>query len=282
MNVFKTTIKLTSCCALIFMFFILSGNSLAANQLIYDFAKLLTSEEVEHLESLAASYGQETEVDIVILTTNHTDGKTIEQFMGDFYDEKGLGFDKVHGNTVILTIDMNEREVYVAGFYKGEEYINNYRAELIRKEITPYLSEGDFYGAFSSYINLTKHYLGIKPEIPSQPNVSPPNNYVGQPNNNNKVEYSGENVFFNPAFQIFFSLFLGTLVVGIMAYRSSPKKTTNSRTYLDESRSVVTARRDSFIRKTVTKIQKPKNNNKGSGGGFTGGGRSHSGSKGRF
>ena len=28
----------------------------------------------------------------------------------DFYDEQGLGFDKVHGNAVILTMDMNFRE----------------------------------------------------------------------------------------------------------------------------------------------------------------------------
>ncbi|OIJ15294.1 hypothetical protein BKP35_04690 [Anaerobacillus arseniciselenatis] len=267
------------------MFFIFSGTSLAAsNQLIYDFAELLTNEEVEQLESLASSYGQETEVDIVILTANHTDGKSIEQFMGDFYDEKGLGFDKPHGNTVILTIDMNEREVYVAGFYKGEEYINNYRADLIREEITPYLSEGDFYGAFKNYMDLTKHYLGIEPEAPSQPNVSPPNNQAGPPNNYNPNE---ENIFLNPIFQFLSSIFMGALVVGIMAYRSSPKKTTNSRTYLDEGRSAVTARRDSFIRKTVSKVRKPKNNNNRSGGGFggggfTGGGRSHSGSKGRF
>lgn len=282
------TVKKLSFIALIFLFLfpMLTGHALAAgNQKINDFAELLTSEQVEQLERLANSYSEETEVDIVVLTTSQTNGKSIEQFMGDFYDEIGLGYDQRHGNTVILTLDMNEREVYVAGFYKGEHYINNERADFIRQEITPYLSEGDFYGAFKNYIELTRHYLGIEPVVTSEP-------IQNQPINNEQARVitntpNQENIFFELWFQLLISGGVGAIAVGIMGYHSSGRKTTNSRTYLDESRSAVTASRDTFIRKTVTKVKRPTNNNNNSsggfgGGGFTGGGRSHSGSKGRF
>ena len=65
------------------------------------------------------------------MTTDHTEGKDIVEYMEDFYDDKALGYDKPHGNA-ILTIDMNNRDVYLAGFYKGEEYLDDYRLDLIQ------------------------------------------------------------------------------------------------------------------------------------------------------
>ncbi|MEM5594553.1 hypothetical protein AAHH67_27500 [Niallia circulans] len=50
-------------------------------------------------------------------------------------------------------------------------------------------------------------------------------------------------------------------------------------TYMDNSK--IINRQDRFIRKTVTKQRKPQNNS-GGGGGITGGGHSHSGSRGKF
>ncbi|MCT8137645.1 TPM domain-containing protein [Anaerobacillus sp. CMMVII] len=267
---------------------ILSLTALASTeQKIYDFAELLTATEVEELETLADMYSDQTQVDIIILTTNGTDGRPVEQYMGDFYDEKGLGYNRAHGDTVILTIDMLERDVYVAGFYKGETYVDNDRAEMIREEITPYLSDGDFYGAFWEFIELTKYYLEMEPEAPR------PSDPIKTPNYNEtpQVIYhppAEENIFFELWFQLLASGIVGALVVGIMAYHSSGRKTTNARTYLDDNNSALIAKNDTFVRKTVTKTKKPtSNNNRGGGGGFggggfTGGGHSHSGSKGKF
>jgi uncharacterized protein len=276
----KTRLRTLSLFILIF-FLMFSGDALATTkQKIYDYAELLTAEEVEDLERLATAYSDETEVDIIILTTNETDGRAVEDYMGDFYDEEGLGYNKQHGDTVILTLDMGQREVYVAGFYKGELYIDNSRAELIREEIMPNLSEGYYFEAFTEFIEQTRYYLGIEPEFDDEPNQD--QYYI----DTRDYRSQEDNIFFELWFQLLISAGVGGIAVGIMGYRSSGRKTTNARTYLDDGRSAVTARNDTFIRKTVTKVKKPTSNKGGGGGigggGFTGGGHSHSGSKGKF
>ncbi|MEW9122719.1 MAG: TPM domain-containing protein [Thermotaleaceae bacterium] len=232
-------------------------------QRIYDFAGLLTTEEVQELETLAQQYSQKRQTDIVILTTRDTEGKDVVQYMEDFYDAQGLGYDKTHGNTAILTIDMQHREVYVAGFYKGEEYLDNSRCDLVRRKITPYLSGGNYYEAFHAFIKLSYQYMGVRPGV------------------------NPENILFKLWFQLGAAFVVATVSVGLMAYRSGGRMTAGGGTYLDSSHSKITSRRDTYIRTDVTKRKKPSDNNKSGGGismggGISSGGHSHSGSRGSF
>lgn len=243
---------------LLFMFFFTHGISYVAaeKQRIYDFAELLTEEEVLELEALSAEYSAEREVDITILTIDDSEGLDIVEYVEDFYDYNGLGYERSHGNTVMLAVDLSHRDVYIAGFYKGEDYIYNERANMIREEITTDLSDGYFYDAFYRYIELTYEYLGSEPV----------------------------NLFETLSFQIITSLVIATIVVGILLYRSSGRVTTSARTYLDENNSAVTKQRDRYIRTSVTKMKKPsdKGGSSGGGGGVTKAGHSHSGSRGKF
>ncbi|WP_207646332.1 TPM domain-containing protein [Cellulosilyticum sp. I15G10I2] len=232
------------------------------NQKVYDFAELLTAEEAAKLEALSNTYSEKRQVDIIILTTRDTKGKDVVGYMEDFYDEKGLGYDKPHGDTAILTIDLQHREVYVAGFYKGEQYLDNSRCDLIRRKITPELSAGNYYEAFDSFITLSYKYMGIRPGV------------------------NPENILFKWWFQVLAALGVAGISVGVMAYRSGGRMTTGGATYLDSSHSGVTDRRDVYIRTHVTKHKKPSSNSGGGGGGMgggtSGGGHSHSGSRGGF
>lgn len=252
---------------MLFIFIIFNTSPVAATEIssqkVYDFAGLLTPTEVAELESLSNKYSQKREVDIIILTTNDTQGKDVVQYMEDFYDEKGLGYDKAHGNTAILTLDMQNRESYVAGFYKGEEYLDNSRCDLIQDKITPYLSSGDYYKAFETYIELSYEYMGVKPGV------------------------NPENLLFKLWFQVLISLAIAGVIVFIMAYNSGGRVSTGGNTYLDANNSGITNQKDVFVRTTTTKRRKPSNNSNGGGGGrigggMTGGGHSHSGSRRSF
>ena len=240
----------------------------AANekQLVYDFAGLLSKAEINELEAMAHEYGAKRNTDIIILTMNGTQGKRIEQYMEDFYDEKALGYDKPHGNTAILTVDVNmkNRDVYLAGFYNAKKYLDGGRLDQIREKITPDLSSGNYYDAFQVFIKTSYEYMGIKPGI--NPDL----------------------ILFNLWFQISFSIVMAGLIVGTMAYHSGGKVTVHGKTYQDENNSGVLRKRDDYIRTTTTKRRKPKENKsgRGSGGSFGGGisrgGHSHSGSRGKF
>ncbi|NEU31747.1 hypothetical protein GN156_13330 [bacterium LRH843] len=249
------------------MLLLLFGTNMvkAANekQMIYDFAGLLNQEEMANLEALALKYGAKRETDFVILTTNDTNGKDIVPYMEDFYDERAPGYDKPHGNTAILTLDMQNRDVYLAGFYKAEEYLDDERLDLIRKKVTPDLSNGNYYDAFQTFIKTSYKYMGIKPGI------------------------NPELIIFQLWFQLAVSIGIAGIVVGVMAYHSGGKVTIRGGTYQDPATSGVRNQRDTYIRTAVTRRKKPSNNNGrgsggGGGGGISRGGHSHSGSRGKF
>ncbi len=233
-----------------------------SKNLIYDEANLLNEQEKSELNALANEYGAERQTDFVILTTNNTENQDVQLLTEDFYDEHALGFDKAHGNAVILTLDMYNRDIYLAGFYKAKDYLDSGRLDKIRNKITPDLTEGNYKLAFEKYINLSYKYMGYKPGV------------------------NPDNILFNIWFQLVAALAIGGVVVGVMTYRSGGRVTVNRATYEDSSTSSVIDRQDRYIRTTVTKRKIEKNNNNGGGGGGGGGtsrgGHSHSGSRGSF
>ncbi|MEC0093813.1 hypothetical protein PMSM_26890 [Paenibacillus macquariensis subsp. macquariensis] len=229
--------------------------------LIYDEAGLLNQEEYDELNLMANEYGAKRETDIIIYTSNNDDNVDVMKMTEDFYDDKGPGYDKSHGNAVILTMDMRNRDFYLAGFYKGEEYLDQGRLDKINDKISPDLANGDYRLAFQKYIQTAHRYMGFRPGV------------------------NPDNILFNGWFQLAVSVGIGGVIVGMMAYRSGGRVTVNRQTYEDSSTSGILERQDQYVRTTTTKRKIEKNNGGGSGGGgggTTGGGHSHSGSRGSF
>ncbi|WP_438349837.1 TPM domain-containing protein [Paenibacillus sp. FA6] len=269
--------------------------------LIYDEAGLLDQEEYDELNLMANEYGAEREIDIIILTSNNDDNIDVMKMAQDFYDEQAPGYDKPHGDAVILTMEMRNRGIYFAGFYKGKEYLDDGRLDQIRLKIVPDLINGYYGLAFQKYIQTVHEYMGIEPTVNSGTNSganlgisSGVNSNTNSGNNssiysndtsNRNSNVDPDNILFNGWFQLAVSLGLGGLIVGMMAYRSGGRVTVNRHTYEDASTSGILDRRDQYLRTTTTKRKIEKNNGGGSGGGgggTTGGGHSHSGSRGSF
>lgn len=228
-------------------------------QRIYDFANLLSESEVSKLERLSTQLSEKRETDFIILTTNDTEGKDVVKYMQDFYEEQALGYDKPHGNVAILTLDMQHREVYLAGFSKAKTYLDNERMNLIRERITPDLTDGNYVKAFKTFMKKSDEYMEFKPGV------------------------NPENILFKWWFQLIASLSVGGLIVGIMAYNTGGRMTVYEGTYRDNENSKILNRKDQYIRTTISKHKKPSSNNSGGGGGgITSGGHSHSGSRGSF
>ncbi|MGY3717851.1 TPM domain-containing protein [Sutcliffiella cohnii] len=226
----------------------------AIERKVYDYAELLTEQEVASLEALANELSAERETDFIILTTNEL-GITVWEYTNDFYDNMAPGYDKPYGNTAILTLDMQGREVDLAGFKQTEKYLSDRRLNEIRNLITSDLSAGNYYDAFHDFIVLSHEYIG----------------------------YGPDNILHKTWFQLVVSLAIGGVVVGIMAFNMGGRVTVNARTYMDANTSRVLHRKDQYIRTTVTKRRKPQQKSGGGGGGgITRGGHSRSGSRGGF
>ncbi|WP_026908027.1 TPM domain-containing protein [Paucisalibacillus globulus] len=255
----KRVLFLTSIFSVVLIFgFLTSVFADESKQRVYDYANLLTDDEIAKLENLALKHGKEHEMDFIIVTTPDADGKSTKKYVQDFYDDMAFGFDKPHGNTVLLGMDMNERYVYIAGFYKGEKYIDDQRIDLIVDKITPNLSNENYYDAFVQYIETGSEYMGYMPGI------------------------NPESFLLKTWFHLLLAIGVAGVIVGSMAYNSGGKVTVNERTYTGNFQ--VVGRKDTYLTTNVTKRRRPQNNSSGGGGGggTTSGGHSHSGGGGRF
>lgn len=228
-------------------------------QLIVDDAGLLNKEQADRLNALANQYGAERETDFIIVTSKNDANADVMKMTQDFYDQRAPGYDKPHGNAAILMMDMKNREVYLAGFYKAKEYLDDGRLTKIRTKITPDLTSGDYELAFETFIVTAHKYMGFRPGV------------------------NPDNILFQFWFQLTVSLVLAGIIVWMMAYNSGGRVTVTRQTYEDAANSGVLDNRDQYIRTTTTrrKIEKNKGGS-GGGGGTTGGGHSHSGSRGSF
>lgn len=226
-------------------------------QQVFDEAGLLQPGERSELEELANQFRNERQTDFLIYTTLNAAGEDVKKLTQKFYDDKAPGYDRPHGNAVILTLDMKGRELYLAGFYKGKEYLDDQRLDRIRDRITPYLKEGDYRAAFGLYLETAHRFMDYPPGV------------------------DPDFILFNGWVQVALSAVIAALVVGLMAYRSGGRVTVSRRTYEDTANSGILEHRDQYLRTTTTKT-KIERNKSGGGGGTTGGGHSHSGSRGSF
>lgn len=232
----------------------LSEQASAIERKVYDEAGILNSREVEALESLATELGEQWDTDFLILTTNDTNGLYIKDYMANFYDEKITEQGLSKWNATILSLDMQSRDVYLSGFYKGELYIDGDRIDKILDEVAPYLSNGNYYEAFEEYLYQVNDYMGREPA----------------------------KIYLQWWFQILVSLGIGALVVGGLAFNLGGRVTVTARTYLDERKSRVLQAKNQYVRTVVTKQKKPSSKSGGGGGGRTPGGHSFSGGGRKF
>src|SRR5699024_4421175 len=117
-----------------------SSSAFAAEQHIYDGAGLLSEPEVQELEALAEEHRRKHDADFLLLTTESTGGSSIVTYMGDFFDD----WADTNGqeNAVLLTIDIGNRDVYLAGFGTAQRTLDSQRIELVRDRIMPEMSAG--------------------------------------------------------------------------------------------------------------------------------------------
>lgn len=240
---------------LLSLFFIVPVSAAPSNY-IYDYAGVLTADEVAELELLAKELSAKTNTSLIVLTTNDTGGLYIKDYMANFFDRNHPGYDQPNGNTAILSIDMVNRDIYLAGFHKAEDHLDNTRIDKILDKATPSISDGEYFNGFKVYMEEATYYLELKPG------------------------YNPDSVFHKIWFQLLISIFVGALIVGLMVSTRGGKVTVNHTTYADSEHSGVVSADDRYVTTHITKIKKPSNN--GKGGGTTGGGASFSGGGRKF
>lgn len=250
--------------------------------LVHDNASLLDSDEIDSLEASALSISETHNTSIYILTDSDSQGLSRKTYMENFADSEQV----TNSILIFINMDPKNRGVEIQGYGEDEYRISNPRIESILDEVTPYLSDGEYYKALTTYLEEVNYYLEVEPDRQSNsadsidPNYSDSDKYYRKEVRKKTID---DSPFSNLFVQIIISVGIGGITLAIMAYNSGGKVTVNDRTYLDSNNSRVVAHRDQYIRTTTTRVRKPKESSGGGrsggggGGGVSSGGRSHSG-----
>lgn len=117
---------------------------------IYDYAKLLTEEEALELAGELSELAAKSGWEIFVLTTEDAKGSSAREYSEAFLDGHLIGDDGI-----VYTIDMDNREVYLATTGDAIYYLTDNRIEDIIDEGYDYVVDGAYKAAFSGMMTAT-------------------------------------------------------------------------------------------------------------------------------
>lgn len=230
---------------------------------VFDYADVLSDKEEEKLRSLIAEKELETGCDIVLVTLNesleeyakgyeeqlgHIDpSRYVMVYADNFYDEKNFGFDKVHGDGVIL-LDNWYREAdgrvysWLSTCGRAEDRFSSGMIDSLLDDALEYVDD-DPYSAYREYVELFAEMMKGKRGI---------------------------------HIPVWAAVLLSAVITAVYLFvhlsENKGEKTVSERTYLARENEMRMKRKeDIFLRKSVSTRRIETNNGGGRGGGGGGG-----------
>ncbi|MGG0717047.1 TPM domain-containing protein [Robertmurraya massiliosenegalensis] len=238
---------------------------------VYDEAQLFSEDERAELNEKAFALTEKTEMDIVIVTIDDSEGKPSSEYALDFYDEHGFGYNGTLDGVLYL-LNMDEREVYIFTRDKGTNYIDANRVEELLDLVYPSLGEEKYSESAHIFLDEVEKMMDAGPPTVSVPghsnsNASTDSGYV---DTNNGYATSGTTWLQKLGIYLLISMAIGGITIGIMAMGNKGRSTVNARTYLQDNSFALTRKTDQHYNTIVTQQKIPKANNNSSGGSFSG------------
>jgi len=213
---------------------------------VYDYADLFTREEEDALMEKAQRIASEKRMDVVVVTTDDTYGKSSMDYADDFFDYNGFGYGPGYDG-VLLLIDIGDRMAWISTHGKGLRVFSDSRIDNILDKMEGHLKNDRFYKAADVFLDRVDYYLlsGFKKSVKHIP------------------------------VYLVISVVVAGISVGVMASHNKGRKTVTADTYLDRESVRLRDNRDIYIRTSVTK--RDISSSSGSSGGRSSTHRSSSG-----
>ena len=236
----------------------------ASYEKIYDEAGLFSEEEREIINEKARSLSEKHELDVIVVTTNDSLGKSSSQYALDFYDSHGFGYEgSLDG--VLYLLNMDEREVYIFTRDKGTIYIDSGRVEELLDQVYPFLGEEKYFESADTFLGEVDRMMEVG--SPSVPDGESSYGYIDEGNG-----ASEPSLLQKLGIYLLISIVIGGIIVAIMAMSNRGRSTVNARTYLEDRSFQMTKKRDRHYNTIITQQKIQQNQNSGGGGSTSGGG----------
>ena len=237
----------------------------AEKALVVDDAGLLDADEIEllteKLQSIADTYACEPSV----VTVNGMDGKSARDFADDYYDYNGYGVG-ANRDGLMLVLDMDSRQWYITTHGSAIDMFTDAGIEYIGEQIVPYLSDGDYADAFLEFASQCDSYM----------------DHAQNGGSAYDVDDMPQTPFAINGTMVLIALVPGVLVgfitVSVMKAKLRSKRPRhNASEYVVPGSFHLTRNTDTFLYRTVTKTEIPRDDDNHSSGG---GSSTHSSSSG--
>ena len=120
---------------------------------VYDYAKVLSTDEKAQLEKKLIQYADSTTTQIVVITIESLKGEDINQLATNWAHTWGIG-DKDKDNGVIILLSKNDRKIAIYSGYGLEDRLTSgIGGEIIRNIITPEFKSGNYYSGLDKGTN---------------------------------------------------------------------------------------------------------------------------------
>ena len=117
---------------------------------LVDDADLMTDQEEEILLNHLNEISERHQCDVIVLTTDSFDGMRAQDFADDYFDYNDYGMGE-NDDGILFAVSMGEREWAFSTYGYGIDAFTDLTLEHMEELIIPYLSGGDYYGAFLTY-----------------------------------------------------------------------------------------------------------------------------------
>ena len=134
-------------CICILVLLMLAVTVNAQTSFVQDDSKLLSQEQLNALNAQMLTYQNEFGLSIGLVTTDHLDGKSIETYASDYYDQSGFSND-----CAILVICENEGQWYIYTHGLCATEITNAEVAQIGAAILDDLQTGAYYEAAETFL----------------------------------------------------------------------------------------------------------------------------------
>lgn len=129
---------------------------------ISDYAGLLTSDEVDELNSTIMEMEYYTNCKYYIVTTYDDDGLGAKEFAEEFL------YDNVPDSGAVFLIDYDSREYYISTLGEVAEKYTEDRIDETVSKVWTYVAEKDYLGFFKAVLEDTKVAMGLEAETETE------------------------------------------------------------------------------------------------------------------
>ena len=235
----------------------------AAEQRIFDYADLLSDEEEQEVEMWAAEMQQTWNMDLAFLTTDDTEGKSVQQYGSEFYVEQNLGLGENYDG-VIFVLDMGGREGQIITCGKAIDIYTDYYIDVMWNDMVGFLSDGEYFDAFFTLYADLHHYAAEYEKYQADPD-----SYLSDYSKEQKMK----GILGAAGVSAVFALVIaGISVLSMVKSCKNVKPYTDGRAYLKENGYKLSVNRDTFAHTRTSMMPIPRDDDHHHGGGFRGGG----------